>query len=439
MGGGSARRAAREGAGRGIIRGMSIVTARSSTGVTVVTETVPAVRSVAVGCWLDTGSRDERPHEAGAAHFLEHLLFKGTDRLSARDISETFDAIGALSNAFTSKERTCFWACLLDSELDTGMDLLAEMLQRPAFRPEEIDSERQVVIEEINMNEDDPSDAAHEMFIGSLFLGHPLGSRVLGTRNSIGAMTGDDLAGYWGRRYGSDSCVVAVAGNAQHERVMELVEKHFGEWETPETGRPLREVVIETPARVTVKGRDTEQAHLVMGGLSITASDEARFALSAMQHILGGGMSSRLFQKIREERGLAYAVHSFSLPFTETGAWGVYVGTTPATVPEVMEILNVELAAMAERGVTAAELERAKGHMRGSLALSMEDTQTRMVRLGRNHLIGLPQLSLDERLARIDRITAGEVLEVAERVIWGPRVLGAVGPLDSAELTIMML
>lgn len=417
---------------------MSIVTSRSSTGVTVVTETVPAVRSVAVGCWLDTGSRDERPREAGAAHFLEHLLFKGTDRLSARDISETFDAIGAQSNAFTSKERTCFWAHLLDSELDTGMDLLAEMLQRPAFRPHEIDSERQVVIEEINMNEDDPSDTAFETFIRVMFSSHPLGPPVLGTRDSIGAMTGDDLAGYWGRRYGSDSCVVAVAGNVQHERVMELVEKHFGEWDTPETGRPLQDVVLESP-RVLVVGRDTEQAHLAMGGLSITASDEARFALSAMQHILGGGMSSRLFQKIREERGLAYAVHSFSMPFTETGAWGVYVGTTPATVPEVMEILITEIATMAERGVTEAELERAKGHMRGSLALSMEDTQTRMVRLGRNHLCGLPQLSLDERLARIDRITAGEVLEVAGRVLWGPRVMGAVGPLDSAELAVMML
>lgn len=417
---------------------MSIVTSRSSTGVTVVTETVPAVRSVAVGCWLDTGSRDERPREAGAAHFLEHLLFKGTDRLSARDISETFDAIGAQSNAFTSKERTCFWAHLLDSELDTGMDLLAEMLQRPAFRPHEIDSERQVVIEEINMNEDDPSDTAFETFIRVMFSSHPLGPPVLGTRDSIGAMTGDDLAGYWGRRYGSDSCVVAVAGNVQHERVMELVEKHFGEWDTPETGRPLQDVVLESP-RVLVVGRDTEQAHLAMGGLSITASDEARFALSAMQHILGGGMSSRLFQKIREERGLAYAVHSFSMPFTETGAWGVYVGTTPATVPEVMEILITEIVAMAERGVTEAELERAKGHMRGSLALSMEDTQTRMVRLGRNHLCGLPQLSLDERLARIDRITAGEVLEVAGRVLRGPRVMGAVGPLDSAELAVMML
>lgn len=418
---------------------MSIVTSRSSTGVTVVTETVPAVRSVAVGCWLDTGSRDERPREAGAAHFLEHLLFKGTDRLSARDISETFDAIGAQSNAFTSKERTCFWAHLLDSELDTGMDLLAEMLQRPAFRPHEIDSERQVVIEEINMNEDDPSDTALETFIRVMFSSHPLGPPVLGTRDSIGAMTGDDLAGYWGRRYGSDSCVVAVAGNVQHERVMELVEKHFGEWDTPETGRPLQDVVLETPVRTMVVWRDTEQAHLAMGGLSITASDEARFALSAMQHILGGGMSSRLFQKIREERGLAYAVHSFSMPFTETGAWGVYVGTTPATVPEVMEILIDEIATMIEQGVTEAELERAKGHMRGSLALSMEDTQTRMVRLGRNHLCGLPQLSLDERLARIDRITVGEVLEVAGRVLRGPLVMGAVGPLDSADLTVMML
>lgn len=417
---------------------MSITTSQASTGITVVTEAVPAVRSVAVGCWVDTGSRDERPREAGAAHFLEHLLFKGTDRLSARDISETFDAIGAQSNAFTSRERTCFWACLLDSELDTGMDLLAEMLQRPAFRPHEVDSERQVVIEEINMHEDDPSDVSLETFVNTLFDGHALGERVLGTRDSIGAMTPDDLAGYWGRRYGSASCVVATAGNADHERVMELVEKHFGMWEAPEVGHSLREPALPRPAQAKVVERDTEQAHLALGGLSITASDERRFAHAAMQHVLGGGMSSRLFQKIREERGLAYAVHSFTLPFIETGAWGVYVGTTPATVPEVMEILNTEIAAMAERGVTAPELERAKGHMRGSLALSMEDTQTRMVRLGRNHLFGLPQLSLDERLALIDRITAAEVMEIAGRTLRGPRVCGAVGPLDASALEGMM-
>ena len=398
---------------------------------TVVTEPVPGVRSVAIGCWVDTGSRDEHPNEAGAAHFLEHLLFKGSDRLSARDISETFDAIGAQSNAFTSKEYTCFWARLLDSELDTGLDLLAEMLQRPAFRPDEIDSERRVVIEEINMNEDDPSDVAMEAFMRAIFDGHPLGLPVLGSRDSIGAMTRDDIHGYWRRRYGSGTVAVTVAGHTEHQRVVDLVEELFGSWDAHDGGHDLAPPGIE--ARVDVVRRDTEQIHLVYGGESVDRTDEGRLADGVMHHILGGGMSSRLFQKIREERGLAYAVHSFSMRFAETGAWGVYVGTTPATAHTVMEILTEELQRLVSDGVTEEELDRAKGHMRGALALAMEDTNTRMIRLGRNHIFGLPHLTLDERLARIEGITRSELADSAARTLQGPRVMGAVGPFESRD------
>ena len=398
---------------------------------TVVTEPVPGVRSVAIGCWVDTGSRDERPNEAGAAHFLEHLLFKGSDRLSAREISETFDAIGAQSNAFTSKEYTCFWARMLDTEVETGLGLLAEMLQRPAFRPDEIDSERRVVIEEINMNEDDPSDVAMEAFIRTIFNGHPLGLPVLGTRDSIGAMSRDDLHGYWRRRYGSGTVAVTVAGNVEHRRVVDLVGKLFGSWDAHASGRDLAPPGIE--ARVNVVRRDTEQLHLIYGGESVDRTDEGRLSDGVMHHILGGGMSSRLFHKIREERGLAYAVHSFSMRFAETGAWGVYVGTTPATAHTVMEILTEELQRLVTDGVTEAELERAKGHMRGALALAMEDTNTRMIRLGRNHIFGLPHLSLDERLARIEAMTRSELADNAARTIEGTRVMGAVGPFESEE------
>ena len=398
---------------------------------TVVTEPVPGVRSVAIGCWVDTGSRDERPNEAGAAHFLEHLLFKGSDRLSAREISETFDAIGAQSNAFTSKEYTCYWARMLDTEVETGLDLLAEMLQRPAFRADEIDSERRVVIEEINRNEDDPSDVAMEAFISAIFKDHPLGLPVLGTRDSIGAMSRDDLHGYWRRRYGSGTVAVTVAGNTEHRRVLDLVEELFGPWDAPDGGRDLGPPGVES--RVDVVRRDTEQIHLIYGGESVDRTDEGRLADGVMHHIFGGGMSSRLFQKIREERGLAYAVHSFSTRFAETGAWGFYVGTTPATAHTVMEILTEELQRLVTDGVTEEELERAKGHMRGALALAMEDTNTRMIRLGRNHIFGLPHLSLDERLARIEAMTRSELADNAARTIQGPRVMGAVGPFESEE------
>lgn len=410
---------------------MHVEISELSSGLTVLTETISTTRSVALGCWLDTGTRDERPNEAGAAHFLEHLLFKGSERLSAREISETFDAIGAQSNAFTSKEYTCFWARLLDTDLETGVDLLAEMLQRPAFRHHEIDLERQVVIEEINMNEDDPSDVAIETFVGAVFAGHALERPVLGTRTSITDMTPADIAGFWGRRYGSGTAVVSVAGNVDHARVVGLVEEHFGDWVEQDGTHDL--AAPEVAARVVVVERDTEQAHIVYGGESINRVDESRYADAVLQHILGGGMSSRLFQKIREERGLAYAVQSFAMPFAETGAWAVYVGTTPATAHTVLEIITDEIEVIVSSGITAAELDRAKGHMRGSLALSMEDTNTRMIRLGRCQIIGLPHLTLDERLAKIDAITLADVAAVTERTMLGPRVIGAVGPFSSSD------
>lgn len=380
---------------------------------------------------MDTGSRDERSSEAGAAHFLEHLLFKGTEEISAREISETFDAIGAQSNAFTSKEYTCYWARMLDTELSTGFRLLAEMLQRPAFRPEEIDSERRVVIEEINMNEDDPSDVAMEAFIRTVFDGHPLGLPVLGTRESITSMKRDDIKGYWRRRYGSGTVILAVAGNVEHDRVKDLAERRFGYWEAGAADRELEQPVI--PSRIQVVHRDTEQIHLVFGGESIRRTDDQRLADGVMHHILGGGMSSRLFQKVREERGLAYAVHSFSMRFAESGAWGIYVGTTPSNAHTVMEILTEEVQRLVSDGVTETELERAKGHMRGALALAMEDTNTRMIRLGRNEIFGLPHLSLDERLARIEKMTLPAIADNAARTLRGARVIGAVGPFDGKE------
>lgn len=403
-----------------------------SSGLRVLTEHIPGIRSVAVGCWVDTGTRDERHSEAGASHFLEHLLFKGSERLSARDISQTFDAIGAQSNAFTSKEYTCFWARLLDTELETGIDLLAEMLQRPAFRPKDIDSERQVVIEEINMTDDDPSDVAVEAFTRSLFAGHPLEAPVLGTRESITAMTPEDIRGYWDRRYGSATTVVAVAGSVEHQRVVDLVDKYFGEWSEDESGRGLAQPSIKP--RVEVVERPTEQTHLVIGGESITRTDDARYVDSVMHHILGGGMSSRLFQSIREERGLAYAVQSFSMPFADTGAWAVYVGTTPTMTGTVIELVLDEVQQLATAGVTEDELERAKGHMRGALALSMEDANSRMNRLGRAELLGLPHLSLDERLAKVEEITADDIRDLAAKTLTGPRVIGATGPFESDQL-----
>ena len=401
-------------------------------GLRVVTETMPSVRSVAVGCWVDTGSRDEREEEAGCSHFLEHLLFKGSERLSAQDIAQAFDAVGARSNAFTSKEYTCYWAQMRDEDLPMGLDLLGEMLQRPAFRPEEIASESQVVLEEINMHEDDPSDVAHDQFARTLWGSHVLARPVLGSRDSITAMGRDVIHRYWSRRYGAASTVVAVAGHAEHEDVVRLVAERFETWDGPAPERRLHNAEV-APA-VGVKTRDTEQAHLVLGGEGIARGDDRRFAFGLLNHIMGSGMSSRLFRVIREERGLAYAVYSFRMPYADSGAYGVYMGTTPSQTAEVLRLTRAEFDRVVARGVTAAELERAKGNMKGSLALSMEDTNSRMVRLGRHELTGIEHLTLDETVARIEAVTLDEVHDVARAVFGGPLVLGAVGPFTAEDL-----
>ncbi|MDQ3782070.1 MAG: insulinase family protein [Actinomycetota bacterium] len=401
-------------------------------GLRIITEDMPSVRSVAIGCWVDTGSRDEIGPEAGTSHFLEHLLFKGSQAWPAQRISEALDAVGARNNAFTSKEYTAYWARLRSADLPLAVEILADMLERPAFRQNEIDSERHVVLEEINMNEDDPTDVAHELFVEALWEGHPLSPPILGTRHSILDMTRDTIAGYWGRRYTPPSTVVAVAGRIDHDEVVDLVGAFFGDWQGEEVTRQEMDPVTER--RINIRRRDTEQAHLVFGATGLSRGDERRHAMLVADHILGGGMSSRLFREIREQRGLAYAVHSFRLPFLETGAVAIYVGTTPNQAPEVLKLIHAELDKVMEFGLTADELERAKGHVQGSLALSMEDSDSLMTRLGRSELTGVEHLSIDEIVARIEAVTEDDILDVVRHAYSGPYVLGAVGPFDAEDL-----
>jgi predicted Zn-dependent peptidase len=402
-------------------------------GLRVISETMPSMRSVALGCWVDTGTRDETGNEAGVSHFLEHLLFKGSEKLSARDVSETFDAIGAESNAFTSKETTCYWARLLDQDLATGLDILAEIIQRPAFRPHEIDAERQVVIEEINMSEDDPDDVAHENFTRAAFAGHSLETPVLGTRESIRGMSRDDINGYWKRRYGARSMVVAAGGSVDHAELVGMIEERFGDWSGDTVPHELSPV--EPRPAIEVTHRETEQAHIVLGGPGLDRGDERRWAFEVLNHVVGGGMSSRLFHEVREERGLAYAIYGFRLSYADNGVWGVYVGTTPSQTDTCLNIIREELQKVIAEGITPEELDRAKGSMRGGLALSMEDPNSRMIRLGRDELAGLPHLSVDERLAKIDGVDLDRVKSVAADLYGADaRIIGAVGPFEAADL-----
>jgi predicted Zn-dependent peptidase len=401
-------------------------------GLRVITEDMPTARSVAVGCWVNTGSRDEHGPEAGTSHFLEHLLFKGSERMTAREISEAFDSVGARHNAFTSKEYTCYWARLRDADTDMGLEILSEMIQRPAFRQVEIDSERHVVLEEINMNEDDPTDVAHEQFVQAMWGGHPLAPPILGTRQSITEMTRETIAGYWGRRYAPTSTVVAAAGRVDHDRLVDRVADLFGDWEGDVESRLPAEPVYGP--KVSVRRRDTEQAHIVIGSEGLARDDDRRFALTLVDHVLGGGMSSRLFREIREKRGLAYAVHGFRMPFQETGAVAIYVGTTPSQAHEVLKIIREELKGLTASGLSVDELDRAKGHVQGSLALSLEDPNSRMNRIGRTELTGIEHLSFDEVMERIDAVSLEDALAVAQAVYSGPYVIGAVGPFDDADL-----
>ena len=401
-------------------------------GLRIISQDMPSLRSLSIGAWVGTGSRDEMPVEAGASHFLEHLLFKGSDTWSARQISESFDAIGARHNAFTSKEYTCYWARLRDADLDLGVEILGEMVQRPAFRQEEIDNERGVVLEEINMNEDDPTDVAHEEFITALWVHHPLAPPILGTPQSITTMTRDTIRSYWARRYSPESTVIAAAGRIDHDSLVEVVGNAFGAWQGSAGGRELS--TPQPEARVSVRHRDTEQAHLILGGPSLARDDDRRYALLIADHVLGGGMSSRLFHEIRESRGLAYAVHSFRMPFTDAGANAGYVGTTPSQTAAVLKLVRGEMDRMMEAGVTDDELQRAKGHMKGSLAISLEDADGRMNRLGRDEITGLDHRSVDQIVEKVDAVTSEDVIEVSRAAYGGPYVIGATGPFEAADL-----
>jgi predicted Zn-dependent peptidase len=404
---------------------------RLDNGMQVVTDAMPDAHSVTIGFWVDAGSRDETPVEAGASHFLEHLLFKGTETRSAHSIAEDIEAVGGDMNAFTTKEYTAFYTRLIDEDLDLGLDILSDIMWAPAFRPDEIEAERQVILEEINMHEDEPSDLVHELLHEALYPGHPLGREVLGERSTITAMTRDQIANYFTTRYKPPSIVVAASGNLDHEGVVAGIEARF----TGRTGSaPARERPALAPVRpLIVHHRTTEQAHLVVGMRSLDRHDEDRFTLSVLNQILGGGMSSRLFQEIREKRGLVYSVFSYRAAYLESGALAIYAGTAPSRAAEVLALIDDELDKLASGPITDRELAVAKGHIKGSLALSLEDSAGRMNRIGRGQLIHGEVLSYEDVVARTEAVTHDDLRRVADRILANERVLAVVGPFSEDD------
>jgi predicted Zn-dependent peptidase len=403
-------------------------------GLRIVTESVPTVRSVTVGVWVGVGSRDEAPSLAGASHYLEHLLFKGTQRRDALDISAAIDAVGGEMNAFTSKEYTCFYARVLDTDLPLAVDVVGDLVTSSVIRAADVDAERGVILEEIAMHEDDPTDMVHDQFAQVLFDGGALARPVLGTVESIETIGRSAINGYYRRRYRPQDMVVAVAGNVDHNNVVRLVKKAFGAAGmldgVSEPTAARRGKLISTASGVRVVRRTTEQANVVLGGPGVARTDERRFALGVLNAALGGGMSSRLFQEVREKRGLAYSVYSYHAQYADTGLFGVYAGCVPRKVDDVLAICREELDKVAASGITFEELERGKGQLRGSMVLGLEDTGSRMSRIGKAELVYGEQLSVDDVLARIDSVTLDEVTEVAADVLSATPTLAVVGPFD---------
>jgi predicted Zn-dependent peptidase len=406
---------------------------RTDRGLTVVTERMESVRSVALGFWVGIGSVDETDRLAGASHFLEHLLFKGTSQRSARDIAEAVDAVGGDMNAFTTKEYTAFYIRVLSADAPLAVDVLSDIIWQPAFRPDEVESERQVILEEILMHADEPAEAVHDLAAGAVFPSHPLGREVLGTPDTIAAMARDDIAAFHHGHYQPANMVVAAAGDVDHDRLVAELERRAGD----HTGGalPRRHAPAVPPAAVAVDGRDTEQAHLVVAMPAPHRNDDDRFALTLVDHILGGGMSSRLFQSVREERGLAYSVYSYRSAFEAGGALAVYAGTAPARVPEVLEVIDDELDRMAAKGPTDAELDAARSHIRGATALGLEDSGANMSRIGRAQLIHGEVLSVEAVDARLAALTPADVRQVAARVVGAPRTLAVVGPFSEGDFS----
>ncbi|TQS44808.1 M16 family metallopeptidase [Cryptosporangium phraense] len=403
-------------------------------GLRVVTEALPTVRSVSFGIWVGIGSRDETPRLAGASHFLEHLLFKGTRRRSAWDISAEIEAVGGDTNAFTAKEYTCYYARVLDTDLPLAVDVVCDMLSSSIVSGADLEVERQVILEEIAMHDDEPSDVVHDLFTTALYGDHPLGRPVIGTTESITAMNRDQVAGFYRRRYTPPQLVVSVAGNLDHDEVVRLVSAAFPDGPSSSPAPPRRGPAVR-PAGGTlaVRPKDTEQAHLVLGVPALDRHDDRRFALGVLDQALGGGMSSRLFQEIRERRGLAYSVGSYDTQYADAGLFGIYAGCTPARAQDVLELMRIELDKVAADGLTDEEIRRGKGMWRGGTVLGLEDTYSRMSRNGKAQLVYGDVLPIDDVLARIDAVTAAEVHEIAAELFSGPATLSVVGPFGEGD------
>jgi predicted Zn-dependent peptidase len=406
-------------------------------GLRIVTEEERSVRSAAFGIWVNVGSRDESLSTAGASHFLEHLLFKGTKTRTSLEISSSIEAVGGETNAFTSKEYTCFYARVIDKDLPLAVNVISDLITSSVVKAADVDAERKVVLEEIAMRDDDPSDLIHDLFLEKYYGDTPLGRPILGTVESINEMSRSTVFNYYRKRYRPQDLVVAVAGNIKHKEVVRLVEDALGKdnfLDQPKADYEIRSSgPVKVPGRgqVTLLDRKTEQAHIVYGVEGVARNDKRRFALSILATALGGGMSSRLFQEIREKRGLAYSTYAYSQQFAGSGVLSFYVGCKPDRAIEATKIIQDILHDVAEKGLTQEEILRAKGAVSGSLVLSQEDTGSRMTRIGKSELVYGEIMSFDQILQEIADVTPDQIKEIARQSLPTSPTLAVVGPFRS--------
>jgi predicted Zn-dependent peptidase len=403
-------------------------------GVRVVTERIPSVRSVALGFWIGTGSAAEDPGEAGISHLLEHMLFRGTDRFGSEEIDQIFDAMGAEINAGTDKEATSLYTRVLDRHLERAFEVMSDMVWRPRFG--ELEAEREVVLEEIAMYEDDPQDRVFDLLGEAVFGGHPLGRPVIGTAGVVAAATREQLGAFHAQRYLPQSVVIAAAGSVDHEELVAMTRAGSGP-RAPADGAVERHLAdAEVPSfkrRVKFLEKDTEQYHVCIGGAGMAHDDERRFAMRVLEGVLGGTSSSRLFQEVRERRGLAYSVFSFSNLYAHTGEVGLYLGTRPENLSEALAVVAAELERCVEDPADEQELTRSRENLKGRVVLALESTAARMSRLGASLLSGLPILPVDEVIERIDSVGIAELSELAGELFTAGRLsVAGVGPDEEA-------
>jgi predicted Zn-dependent peptidase len=400
-----------------------------SNGITLVVEPISSVRSVALGIWVKTGSRQEKPHQSGISHFIEHLLFKGTQKRSAKDIAEAFDSIGGNVNAFTSKEYTCYYAKVLDEHMDTALDVLSDMFFNSVFDPGEVNKEKNVVIEEIRMYEDTPDDLVHDLLSLAAYGKHSLGYPILGTEEVLSSLNVEQIKHYLSSHYTTSNTVIAMAGNIGDD-VVDKVERYFAQFQNEEILEPV--ISPQFMGQSVYRQKSTEQSHICLGLPGLSFKDSNLYSLILLNNALGGSMSSRLFQEIREKRGLAYSVYSYHSAYEDGGLFAIYAGTSPKQTDEVLSLVTDILAEVKEKGLTESELSKGKEQLKGSIMLGLESTSSRMSRIGKNELLLGRHLSLDATLSRIEKVTLEDIHAVCRDIFKHPFAVSLVGPTDKS-------